>query len=48
MQTLSFKIIFAILNVWFGFYHRFKLLSFLYILAQYAVLEANAKVNGRG
>jgi len=26
----------------------FKLLSFFYILAQYAVLEANVQVNGRG
>jgi len=26
----------------------FKLLSFFYILAQHAVLEANVQVNGRG
>ena len=43
--------IFAVLDVWFGFYHHNYTITvkFFYILAQYAVLEANAKwFNGRG
>jgi len=40
MQTLSFNMIFAVLDVRFGFCHHVETVKiFFYILAQYAVLE---------